>query len=274
MTTASNQGTALITGASSGIGAVYADRLAKRGYDLILVARDQNRLSDLATSLTAKTGRKVDTIQADLTHPADVLRVEERLRSDASITALVNNAGFGATSKLIDSKVEELDNMIQLNVTALTRLTLAALPGLVARANGLIINISSIVALAPELLNGTYSGTKAYVVNFTQSLHHEVGDKGVQVQAVLPGATSTDFWERAGIGGHHNLPSQIVMSAEEMVDASLAALDQHELITIPSLPDIGDWDKFEAARKHLVPNLSHNHAASRYKGASVTKLSA
>jgi hypothetical protein len=258
--------TALITGASSGIGAVYADRLAHRGYDLILVARDQKRLSTLATRLSASTGRKVDTITADLTKPADVLRVEDRLRSDNSITALVNNAGFGAASKLVDSKVDDLENMIQLNVTALTRLTLAILPGLVERHHGIIINISSIVALAPELLNGTYSGTKAYVVNFTQSLNHEVGDKGIQVQAVLPGATSTEFWVRAGLPVH-NLPNEIVMSADEMVDASLAALDQHELITIPSLPDAADWQKLDAARLALGPNLSRKHAADRYKVA-------
>jgi short-subunit dehydrogenase len=258
--------TALITGASSGIGAVYADRLAHRGYDLILVARDQKRLTALATSLSASTGRKVDSIAADLTQPTAVLRVEELLRSDNSITALVNNAGFGATSKLIDSNIEELDNMIQLNVTALTRLTAAVLPGLIERANGVIVNIASIVALAPELLNGVYSGTKAYVVNLTQSLHHEVGDKGIQVQAVLPGATSTEFWDRAGLPVH-NLPNQWVMSADEMVDASLAALDQHELITIPSLPDAADWQRLDAARLALGPNLSRKHAADRYKVA-------
>jgi short-subunit dehydrogenase len=258
------KGAALITGASSGIGAVYADRLARRGYDLILVARDQKRLSELAAGLTARTGRKVDILPADLTLREDLLRVEERLRSDKSITALVNNAGFGATAKLIDSKIDDLENMIQLNVTALTRLTAAVLPGLLDRANGLIINISSIAALAPELLNGVYSGTKAYVVNFTQSLHHEVGDKGIQLQAVLPGATSTDFWDRAGLAVHH-LPEQTVMTADEMVDASLSALDQHELITIPSLPEATDWQKFEAARIALGPNLSHQHAADRYR---------
>jgi uncharacterized protein len=259
-----SKGTALITGASSGIGAIYADRFAQRGYDLILVARDQKRLTELATQLNTKTGRKVDVLSADLTQSSDVTRVEERLRTDRSVTALVNNAGFGATSQLINSKIDELENMIQLNVTALTRLTLAVLPGLVERSNGIIINISSIAALAPEILNGTYSGTKAYVINFTQSLHHELRDKGIQVQAVVPGATRTDFWDRAGLGVQH-LPPEIVMTADEMVDASLAGLDQHELITIPSLPDVGDWHKFDAARLALGPNLSHKRAADRYK---------
>jgi uncharacterized protein len=268
MSAQNSNGTAVITGASSGIGAVYADRLAQRGYDLLLIARDQKRLSGRAANLSAKTGRTVEILPADLTLRSDLLHVEERLRSDHTITALVNNAGFGATSQLIDSKIEELENMIQLNVTALTRLTAAVLPGFLERAHGLIINIASIVALAPELLNGTYSGTKAYVVNLTQSLHHEVGNKGIQVQAVLPGATSTEFWDRAGLAVH-NLPEQTVMTADEMVDASLAGLDQGELITIPSLPNLADWQKFDAARLALGPNLSHKRAADRYRIQSI-----
>jgi uncharacterized protein len=263
MATLSNPGTALITGASTGIGSVYAHRLAQRGYDLILVARDQQRLTNLANDITAKTGRKAETLPADLTVKADLKRVEERLRSDSSVTALVNNAGFGGVAKLIDSDVDDMDNMIQLNVTALTRLTSAALPGFIARSKGLIINIASIVALSPELLNGVYSGTKAFVVNLTQSLHDEVKDKGIKVQAVLPGATSTEFWDRAKLPVH-NLAAETVMTAEEMVDASLAGLEQGELITIPALPDLADWQKFDQARKALGPNLSHKHSAVRY----------
>ena len=150
MATPSNRGTALITGASTGIGSVYAHRLAQRGYDLILVARDQQRLSTLASDITAKTGRKAEILPADLTVKADLQRVEERLRSDSNVTALVNNAGFGGVAKLIDSDIDDMDNMIQLNVTALTRLTSAVLPGFLARSKGLIINVASIVALSPE----------------------------------------------------------------------------------------------------------------------------
>src|SRR6266702_6521949 len=164
MATQANKGAALVTGASSGIGAVYADRLARRGYDLILVARDVQRLNSLAERLTKETGRHVDTVGADLTVKADVRRIEERLRTDRGITMLVNNAGVGATASLIDSDVDALETMIELNVTALTRLTAAAVPGFVERGNGTVINIS-IVALSPEMLNGTYSGTKAYVLN-------------------------------------------------------------------------------------------------------------
>jgi short-subunit dehydrogenase len=243
MSTQTSRGTALITGASSGIGAIYAERLARRGYDLVLVARDPQRLQSLSQQLAAQTGRKVETLQADLTVRADMRKVEERLAGDKTLTLLVNNAGLGATAPLVDSSADAMDEMIQLNVVALTRLTHAALPGLLARGQGAIINIASIVALAPELLNGVYGGTKAYVLAFTQSLHHEVGAKGVQVQAVLPGAISTPFWSRAGVPVEH-LPQHIVMQADELVDAALSGFDQRELVTIPSLPDAAQWEAF------------------------------
>jgi uncharacterized protein len=256
------KGTALITGASTGIGAVYADRLAKRGYDLILVARNEERLAEAAARLKS-TGRRIETITADLMKKEDVQRVAERLSNDSTITALVNNAGLGSAGKLLDAKIDDLEAMIYLNVTALTRLALAVLRAFVARKNGLLINIASVVALAPELLNGTYSGTKAYVVNFTQALKNEVEGTGVTVQAVLPGATATPFWEKAG-RPVEELPGEIVMTAEDMVDASLAGLDQHELVTIPALPDVADWETYEAARKALGPNLSCQMPAARY----------
>ncbi|WP_260705654.1 SDR family NAD(P)-dependent oxidoreductase [Edaphobacter flagellatus] len=256
------KGTALITGASTGIGAVYADRLAKRGYDLILVARNEERLSESAARLKP-TGRRIETIVADLTNKEDVQRVAERLSTDPAITALVNNAGLGSARKLLEEKIDALESMIYLNVTALTRLALAALPAFIARKNGLLINIASVVALAPDLLNGTYSGTKAYVVNFTLALKNELEGTGVTVQAVLPGATATPFWEKAG-RPVEDFPAEFVMTAEDMVDASLAGLDQHELITIPALPDVADWEKYEMARKALGPNLSRQKPADRY----------
>ena len=257
------KGTAVVTGASTGIGALYADRLARRGYDLILVARNRERLEQLARRLTDATGRSIQAVPADLNDPAGLATVEELLRSDQSITLLVNNAGVGATSPLLQSDVAKMDDLIALNIKALTRLTHAAAPGFVRRANGTIINIASIVAIAPELLNGVYGGSKAFVLAFTQSLHHELADKGVRVQAVLPGATATAFWDVAGLPVQH-LPAQIVMPAEDMVDAALAGLDQGELITIPSLPEAADWQAFEAARHKLSPNLSRTQPAARY----------
>ncbi|MBS76244.1 SDR family oxidoreductase [Variovorax sp.] len=264
---APGKGTALITGASTGIGAVYADRLARRGYDLVLVARNKERLEALAERLVRETGRRVEVLAADLTATADLRRVEERLRSDERITLLLNNAGLGATATLLDSDPDQIDTMIQLNVVALTRLTRAVAPGFVARGGGALINIASIVALSPELLNGSYSGSKAYVVNLSQSLHHELGAKGVKVQAVLPGATRTDFWGIAGVPVEH-LPQEIVMSAEDLVDSALAGFDAGELITIPSLPDVEDWKRFDAARQALGPNLSRSVPAARYANAA------
>ena len=261
--TTQTKGTALITGASSGIGAIYAERLARRGHDLILVARNRERLAELARRLTDATGRSVQVFPADLSEPGDLAKVEDLLRTDRSITVLVNNAGFGAATPLLQSDVARMSEMISLNVNALTRLTYAAVPGLVERGNGTVINIASIVAVAPELLNGVYGGSKAYVLAFTRSMQHELADKGVCVQAVLPGATATEFWD---VLGHPitNLPPAWVMSAADMVDAALAGLDQGEVFTVPALPDAGDWSAYEDARQKLMPNLSHSQPASRY----------
>jgi uncharacterized protein len=262
-----NKGTALVTGASSGIGAIYADRLARRGYDLILVARSQDKLSQLAKRLGDETGRKVETVAADLNNSEDLRRVETVLRTDSRITLLVNNAGIGAAGPLLSSDVDKMEEMISLNVRALTRLTYAVVPGLVARGGGTIINMASMVGIAPEVLNGVYGGTKAFVLALSLSLHKELADKNIRVQAVLPGATATDFWDLAGVPVS-NLPSAIVMKADAMVDAALAGLDQGELVTIPSLPDIADWQAYEAARQKMMPNLSRSTPAERYTKTS------
>ncbi|MCF8481878.1 MAG: SDR family oxidoreductase [Rhodospirillum sp.] len=262
MTTQTNKGTALITGASSGIGAIYADRLAEQDYDLILVARDAGGLKAKANAL-AGTGRTVRTVAADLTKPADIAEVAAILRNDETITLLLNNAGIGATAPLLASDIDALEAMIDLNVTALTCLTRAAAPAFAQRGRGTIINISSVTALTPELFNGVYAASKAYVLVLTQALQHELAGTGVRVQAVLPGATATTFWATAGLP-LSNLPASIVMTPDQMVDAALAGLAQGELVTIPSLPDAGDWTAFENARKALAPNLSKSKPAARY----------
>ena len=272
MSSHSNTGTALITGASSGIGAIYADRLARRGHDLILVARNRERLEALARRIADETGRTIEVVAADLNKTSDLARVENILRQDASITLLVNNAGLGATAPLLASDIEKMTEMISLNVTALTRLTYAAVPGLVARGGGSIINIASIVGIAPEVLNGVYGGTKAFVLAFSQSLKHELADKNIRIQAVAPGATATDFWDIAGTPIQH-LPGEIVMTAEAMVDAALAGLDMGEFVTIPSLPDIADLHAYEAARQKLMPNLSRQVPAARYLGNAISTIS-
>lgn len=260
-------GTALVTGASSGIGATYADRLAKRGYDLILVARDAARLQALAATLTERTGVTVSVLPADLTDRADVRSVEKRLREDEAITLLVNNAGIGPKGKLLEDDIDYLETMIELNVVAANRLAVAAAQAFAARGRGAIVNIASVVAYIPERFNGTYSATKAFVLNLTQAIHSEVAEKGVKVQAVMPGLTRTEIFERAG-RSVDSLPPSMVMDVTDMVDAALAGLDQGELVTIPSLPDAGDLQTATAARLALGPNLSHNKPAARYGVAS------
>src|SRR5262245_5229364 len=273
MHTIETKGTALITGASTGIGAVYADRLAQRGYDLILVARNKQRLASVGRRLACLTGRTVETVTADLTSVPDLQRVEEILRTNTGISLLVNNAGVGAAGPLVASDVGKMEDMIRLNVTAMTRLAYAVVPRFVERGSGTVINIASIVAISPETLNGVYGGTKAFVLAFTQSLVHELADKGVHVQAVLPGATATEFWDTAG-KPVHQLPQQIVMSAEDMVDAALAGLDLGESVTIPSLANLVEWQRYEAARRAMSGKLSNSIPAPRYNVRQRKQLSA
>lgn len=256
-------GTALVTGASTGIGAVYADRLARRGYDLVLVARDGSRLQTLAERLRRETGREVEWLEADLTDRADRAKVEQRLRDNASLTVLVNNAGMSVAGSLIDGEIDRVETMIELNVVAATRLAAAAARNFTARKQGAIINIASVLALAPELFNGSYSGTKAYLLNLSLSLQKELAPSGVRVQAVLPGATRTEIWARAGVDVD-GFPPEMVMEVGDMVDAALAGFDQGEIVTIPSLPDPADFERYTAARLALGPNLSRNAPAARY----------
>jgi uncharacterized protein len=259
-------GTALVTGASSGIGALYAERLARRGYDLVLVARHRERLNLLANRLTTETQRNIEVFPADLAHAGDLARVESKLREDASLSLLVNNAGLGTHTPLLQSDVEQMTAMISVNVIALTRLTYAAVPGFVARGQGAIINISSIVSLAPELLNGVYGGSKAYVTAFTQSLSKELAGQGIKVQAVLPGATATDFWATGGLPVE-NLDPSIVMAAHDLVDAALQDFDAGTLISIPSMHDLGHYQRYETSRQAMFAHLSNNRLAPRYNAA-------
>ncbi|MGB5826077.1 MAG: SDR family NAD(P)-dependent oxidoreductase, partial [Pseudomonas mandelii] len=226
--------------------------------------RSQGKLNALANHLSNETGRAVEVVAADLKDKAGLLRVESILRNDASITLLVNNAGVGGVMPLLGSPVDDMDAMISLNVTALMRLSYAVVPGFVARGTGTVINISSIVAIAPEILNGVYGGTKAFVLGLSQSMHHELADKGIRVQAVLPGATATDFWSEAG-NPVENLPQEIVMSAEDMVDAALVGLAKGEVVTIPGLHEADKWDAYEARRQVLSGSFGHSSAAPRYR---------
>lgn len=257
-----NKGTAVITGASAGIGAVYADRLAGQGYDLVLVARRADRLVELAEKLRYAYKRKVSVIAADLADDNDVRRVEQAIAADDSVTLLVNNAGIGGQQVVATADADEAERMIKVNVIALTRLTRAVLPGLLARNRGAIVNIASVLAYETSF-GGIYSGTKAYVVNFTEGLHREVAGTNVKVQAVLPGATRTDFWELAG-SDIDNLPKEIIMSADDMVDAALVGLSRGEAVTVPALADAAKLDAFLGARQAFYGSLHADKPAARY----------
>jgi short-subunit dehydrogenase len=254
--------TALITGASSGIGATYADRLARRGHNLVLVARDGARMETLAARLRSETGVQIDIVPADLTNAADIGRVEARLRDDEKIGLLVNNAGATNPGGFLGSDADAQENLIKLNVTAVTRLAAAVIPRFVARGEGSIVNIASVMGLAPEFPLGVYGATKAYVLFYSQALHAELGGRGLYVQAVLPAATRTEIWERSGRDVN---ALQGVMEVGELVDAALVGFDRRELITIPPLPDAGQWDAFAAARVAMLPNFEQEHAAKRYQ---------
>jgi short-subunit dehydrogenase len=262
MSIQSSQGVAVVTGASSGIGAVYADRLAKRGYDLVLVARNEERLRALAARLAHETGRSVEPFKADLGRKDDLARLEARLRDDAGITMLVNNAGIGSVASIETANVDEMEAMIFLNITALTRLTYAVAPAFVARGSGTIINISSVVGIAAEMLNGVYSASKSYVLSFGHSLQKDLAEKGVRIQTVLPGATATEFWDVAGYAAQKT--ASITMSATDLVDAALAGLDQGELVTIPGLQEGEDWTRWEADRRALGPRFGNAKPSPRY----------
>ena len=263
---------ALITGASSGIGAMYADRLAKLDHDLVLVARDEARMNDLATRLRSDNGVAVEVLRADLLNRADLLRVEQCLRDDTTITMLVNNAGMAGGGTFADADTDSVEAIVGLNVQAVTRLAVAATKNFAAKGNGTIVNIGSVTALMPESFEPVYLATKAFVLALSQSMHQELAPKGIRVQAVLPGVTRTEIWERSG-RDVAALPPQMVMEVTEMVDAALAGLDMGETVTIPSLPDMADWDALNETRRRLQPLLSRNHAAERYRLAASQQAS-
>ncbi len=254
----------LVTGASSGIGATYADRFARRGHDLVLVARDEARMEALAARLRAETGVKIDVVPADLTASADLVRAEARLRDDDRIGILVNNAGVAAPGGFAGGDLDAMDRLIRLNITAVTRLAGAVVPRFLARGEGAIVNIASVVGLAPEISFGAYGPSKAYVLALSQSLQAELGGRGVYVQAVLPAATRTEIWAKSGRDVN---ALKGVMEVDELVDAALAGFDRREAVTIPPLPDAEQWERFNAARQAMLPNFANAHAAARYRPA-------
>lgn len=254
----------LITGASTGIGATYAERFAQRGHNLVLIARDQARLDALASRLQQQYGVKVDVLPADLTKAGDLALVEARLRDDEHIGTLINNAGIAQSGSFIEQTAITIEQLIALNITALTRLSNAIAPRLAQAGKGAIVNISSVVGLAPEFQMSIYGATKAFVLFLSQGLQMELSAKGVYVQAVLPAGTYTEIWDRAGID-ISSFPA--MMKVDDLVDAALAGFDRRELITIPPLQDAARWEALDGARQTLLGDINQAQVAARYQAA-------
>lgn len=254
--------TVLVTGASSGIGATYAERFAQRGHDLVLVARDQARLQALAARLRQEFGIAVEVLPADLTQRDELATVEARLRTDARIGILINNAGIAQSGGFVDQSADSIERLVTLNSTVLTRLAAAVAPRLVEAGEGAIVNIGSVVGLTPEFGMTVYGATKAFVLFLSQGMSLELSPKGVYVQAVLPAATRTEIWERAGID-INMLPE--VMDVGELVDAALVGFDRRETVTIPPLHVAARWDALEASRQALLADIRQAQAAERYR---------
>jgi short-subunit dehydrogenase len=255
----------LITGASSGIGATYAERFARRGHDLVLVARDKVRLETLAARLREENSVAVDILQADLTKPSDLAVVETRLRDDSRIGILINNAGAAQSGSFIEQTTDDVARLVALNTTSLVRLASAIAPRLAQAGEGAIVNIGSVVGLAPEFGMSVYGATKAFVLFLSQGLSLELAPKGVYVQAVLPAGTRTEIWGRAGID-INALPE--LMEVGELVDAALVGFDRRELVTIPPLHDASRWPALDAARQALISDIRQAHVAERYRTPS------
>jgi short-subunit dehydrogenase len=257
-----NRGTAVVTGASSGLGAVYAERLAGQGFDLLLVARRADRLEAVAQTIKGKHDRSVSTFAGDLADDRDLHRLEDRIAGDESITLLVNNAGIGGQKVVAQADAEGIAQQIKVNVIALSRLTRAVLPGLIRKGRGAVVNVASVLAFDTGF-GGIYSGTKAYVVNFTEGLQRELEGTGVKAQVVLPGPIKTEFWDIAG-GDISTLPPEYIMTAEDLVDSALAGLSQGEQFTAPGLADVTDLKKYQEARGAFFGKLIAGKPAARY----------
>jgi hypothetical protein len=261
---------ALVTGASSGLGAAFAERLAHDHYDLILVARRRDRLEELAQRLRAAHAVTVEVLAADLTQATGLKAVEERIAAAPALALLVNNAGFGGYQPFITLDPDRADELIRLQVIAVTRLTRAALPGMIARGQGAVINVSSRLAYSATLPSpplpkrATYAATKAFVNAFTQILANELEGTGVRVQALCPGLVQTEFHEQAGVDPAR-LPAGSVMSPEDVVQASLAGLAVGEVVCLPALADPALLARVDESQRQLFDQTRSGRLADRYQ---------
>jgi hypothetical protein len=225
---------ALVTGASGGIGEAYARALAAQGADLVLVARSGDALERLASELRERHGVTCDVVPADLTTDAGLAAAEARV---GDIDLLVNNAGYGISEHVAKTEPTDIEGMIRLNVLALARLTRAALPGMLDRGHGGIVNVSSVAGFQPSPSFATYNATKSFVTMFTEALSLEVRGTGVRVQALCPGLTRTNFQAVAGETGTDGLPDLVWQTPEQVVEASLAGLRRNAVIVVSGVPN-------------------------------------
>lgn len=256
--------TAVVTGASSAFGAAYAHGLAERGYRLVLVGRNETRLNKEAAAITDRTGRGAEAFVADLADPAQLARLERRLTTDDSIEFLANSAGLAGFAPVAGLDPASVDRQVALNITAPTRLTAAVLPAFKGRGHGTIVNFASALVFYVLPVSAVYSGTKSYVVTFAQALRQELDGSGVTAQLVIPGAMRTGFWEGSGVD-LSAFPDEAIMEPVEAAAAALAGLDAGEPVTIPSLPEIADWQAFEQAGAILAGGVSRSVPAARYR---------
>jgi len=249
---------ALITDASCAIGLVYADRLARRGYDLVLLARHSWRPSELAHVLRRETDAKIETLDVDLTMERHRKAVATRL---AELDLLINNLELPAGGPLVLGSSPSLDRLIDTNIKLYAWLAATAAGSMAKRRDGTIVNVAPAVGLAPELATGAYGATKAFVIALTRTLHAELAPDTVYVQLVIAGATRTDVWPFDN-RPHEPLPG--VMTPQDCVDAAMVGFDLREPVTLPSLADAESWTRYESARNTLLFDLVNGDPASRY----------
>lgn len=256
-------GVAVITGASSGIGAAFAKRLAQRGHDLLIVARRADRLDALAAQVRADTGVAVETLVADLTNAEDLARLEAMI-ADIPASVLVNNAGIGALGPTSTVPADAQEALIRINIVALTRLSIAAVARFRAAGRGTLINIASVMALMPSAGGGAYSGSKAYVLNFTRSLRLELAGAGIGVHAVLPGPVRTEFFSSQGLSDSV-FPDSSYVSPDALAEAALAGAALGDEVITPTLASAAHWRDLEAARGAYMRDVMSGEIAVRYR---------